>query len=111
VITAAAEQLEAWVDLAPASGRIVPRPELDRETRARVRLVILGLRLNEPAQRVARRRLLRALQRAWKIGDLKYVKAALADGPFRLVSRRFLESKRPPAAPKGTRFDDPAKGA
>lgn len=101
MITAFAEQLDGWIDLSPASGRIVPLPELDRATRARVRLVIIGLGLNDPAQRAARRRLLRALQRAWKIGDLKHVKAALADGPFRLVSRRFLESKRPPATPRG----------
>ena len=99
MIHADAEQLEGWVDLAPESGRIVPLPELDRATRARVRLVILGLRLNDPARRAARRRLLRALQRAWKIGDLKYVKAALAQGPFRLVSSRFLESRRPAPIP------------
>jgi len=95
MIDADVEQLEGWVDLAPESGRIVPRAELDRGTRARVRLVIIGLHLNDPARRASRRRLVRALQRAWKIGDLKYVKEALAHGPFRLASSTFLESRRP----------------
>lgn len=90
------QMLAGFVEIVPESGRVVPLPELDRATRARVRLVILGLRLNEAPRRASRRRLVRALARAWKIGDLKYVKAALADGPFRLVSSQFLESKRPP---------------
>jgi hypothetical protein len=99
-----AEKLDGWIDVDEASGRIFPLPELDRATRARVRLVILGLHLNDATLRVSRRRLARALQRAWKIGDLKYVKEALAEGPCRLVSRKFLASKRPPSAP-------PSRGA
>jgi len=92
------DALAGWIDFLPESGRVVPLPELDRPTRARVRLVILGLGLNDPARRATRRRLLRALQRAWKIGDLKYVKEALAAGPCRLVSAQFLASKRPSSA-------------
>lgn len=92
-----ADALDGWVDIDEASGRVIPLPELDRATRARVRLVLRGLRLNDAGLRASRRRLLRALQRAWKIGDLKYVKEAQTEGPCRLVSRKFLASKRPPS--------------
>lgn len=96
----AAEQLDGWVDYHEESGRILPRPELDRATRARVRLAILALGLNDATKRAARRKLVRALFKAWKIGDLKYVKEALAQGPYRLVGSKFLASKRPSTPPR-----------
>jgi hypothetical protein len=97
-----ADLLEGWIDFHEQTGRVLPLPELDRATRARVRLVILSFRLNDTVFRQARRRLFRMLQRAWKIGDLKYVKAVLAEGPCRFVGKKFLESKRPPSpSPSG----------
>jgi hypothetical protein len=93
-----AHLLDAWIDFHEETGRVVPLPELDRATRARVRLVIFALRLNDGRRRQARRRLLRMLQRAWKIGDLRSVKEALAQGPYRFIGRKFLASKRPSRA-------------
>jgi hypothetical protein len=93
--------LDAFIDFHEETGRVVPLPELDRRTRARVRLVILALRLNTVRRREARRRLLRMLQRAWKSGDLKVVREALAQGPDRFVGRKLLESKRPPGTTLG----------
>jgi hypothetical protein len=90
--------LEAWIDFHEETGRVVPLPELDPKTRARVRLCLIALGLNTARRREARRRLLRTLQRAWKSGDLRYVKEALSQGPDRFVARKLLESKRPSGA-------------
>lgn len=93
-----AHRLDAWIDFHEETGRVVPLPELDRATRARVRLVLLALRLNDGRLRQGRRRLLRTLQHAWKTGDLTSVKDALTQGPHRFVARKFLASKRPSRA-------------
>jgi hypothetical protein len=107
------EALEGWIDFHEETGRVVPLPELDHATRARVRLVLLALRLNTARRRVARRRLLRTLQRAWKSGDLRYIKEALSQGPDRFVARKLLESKRPPDLDRraNRQFDDPPREA
>ena len=98
--------IEAFLDFHEETGRVVPLPELDRKTRARVRLVILSLRLNTVRLREARRRLVRTLQRAWKIGDLKYIKEALSQGPDRFVAQKLWESKRPPLPAVGEKSDE-----
>lgn len=97
--------LDAFLDFHEETGRVVPLPELDRKTQARVRLVIRALRLNTVRRREARRRLLRMLQRAWKSGDLKVVREAIAQGPDRFVGRKLLESKRPSGTAPGGKSD------
>lgn len=88
------DPVDAWFDFHEETGRIAPAPELDRRTRARVRLTIRVLGLNTTARCDQRRRLLRELQVRWNAGDLEYVKEALVQGPYRFVAERFRASRK-----------------
>lgn len=88
------DPVEAWFEFHEESGRLAPAPELDRQTRARVRLTIRVLGLNSSERCTMRRVLLRALQVRWKAGDLEYVREALTTGPYRFVAEKFRASKK-----------------
>jgi uncharacterized protein (TIGR02646 family) len=88
------DPVDQWFDFHEETGALAPAPELDRRTRARVRLTIRVLGLNATERCTMRRLLMRDLHTAWKVGDLERIVEALKLGPYRFVARKFAASKK-----------------
>lgn len=89
------DPVEQWLFYDPDTGSIEPAPELGRLDRARIRRTLRVLRLNTGTRREERKKLFRELRKAWNTGDHEYIAAASRDGPYRIVVRAFLRSKKP----------------
>jgi uncharacterized protein (TIGR02646 family) len=88
------DPVDAWFDFHAETGRLAPAPELDRRTRWRVWKTIRVLGLNTTERCELRRKLLRDLDRANRIGDNEYLVEAAKRGPYRFVARKFLAGKK-----------------
>lgn len=87
------DPVEAWFDFDEVTGRLEPAPELDRRTRARVRLTIRVFGLNATARCKERQRLPRTLDNALRTRDFTFVTEAVKAGPYRFVTEKFLRAK------------------
>jgi uncharacterized protein (TIGR02646 family) len=87
------DPVEAWLDFHPETGRLEPAPVLERRTRARARLTIRVLGLNEIRRCKARQRLLRDLDIYWNTGAWDDLRDALARGVYRFVTASFFASR------------------
>lgn len=86
------DPVETWFDFDELTGRLEPAPELDRRTRARVRLTIRVFGLNAVERCKARQRYIRYLS-AWLRSDQELLQAEAKDGPYRFVTRKFLRAR------------------
>lgn len=87
------DPVDAWFDFDEVTGRLEPAPELDRRTRARVRLTIRVFGLNTTARCKQRQGVLRDLEIAVRLGALDVVQMAATTGPYRFVTKKFLRAK------------------
>jgi len=87
-----ADPVEEWLDCDPEDGRLFPRPELDRRTKARVRLTIRVFGLNAAERRFARVKHLRMLRAILQSPDRAMIGEYASQGPYRLVARRLIEA-------------------
>lgn len=88
------DPVDQWFDFHEETGELHPAPELDRKTRARVRLTIRVLGLNARERCIQRRGLLQALRVRWSAGDIAYLEEALQVGPYRFVAEKFRAAKK-----------------
>lgn len=93
------DPVDQWFAFDPSDGRLYPAPELERKTRARVRLTIRIFGLNHSTRCSARVRTWKTLENIVKepIDDALLQEYAQR-GPFRFVSTLFLKSKAPAAS-------------
>jgi uncharacterized protein (TIGR02646 family) len=90
------DPVDELFDFDEQSGRLRPRANLDWPMRVNVRLTIRLFRLNQPHRCEGRKRVWRAMQRAWKRdaptldGDDSTLKECIDQGPYRFVARRCL---------------------
>ncbi len=84
------DPVETWFDFDELTGRIEPSPELDRRTRARVRLTIRVFGLNAVERCKGRQRLVRTLNNALLAHDFDLIREEAKVGPYRFVTRKFL---------------------
>lgn len=88
------DPVEAWFDFHEETGELAPAPELDRRTRARVRLTIQVFGLNATARCKERQRMLRMLDNMLRGGDIKELSAMATAGPYRFVTRKFMAANQ-----------------
>ncbi len=75
-------------------------PELDRRTRARVRLTLSVFGLNSQDRCKARRRVWKVLENAWKSPpDRASLDDYTRNGPYRFVAALFLQTMAEPPVP------------
>lgn len=88
------DPVEDWFDFDEETGALAPAPELDRQTRARVRLTIRVFQLNTSDRCAARQMCLRGLQNAFRCRDLDYIVEAMRQGPYRFIAKKFVAGNR-----------------
>jgi len=87
------EPVDRWFELDLETGRLVPALELDRVTRARVRLTIRVLGLNAEERCRARVWTWRSLVNAAKDPvDAMFLEHHASEGPYRVVAALFLKT-------------------
>jgi uncharacterized protein (TIGR02646 family) len=91
--------VERWFVFDLDTGRVNPAPELDRRTRAQVRLTTRVFQLNTEGRCMARKRVWRAMENAAKHPqDSASLEDYAAHGPYRFVAALFLSMREGPVA-------------
>jgi uncharacterized protein (TIGR02646 family) len=88
------DPVEAWFDFDEVTGRLEPSPEIDLRSRARVRLTIRVFGLNTTLRCVTRKQMLRDLSNALLAGRLDHLEQKLKTGPYRFVTRKFMQANQ-----------------
>jgi uncharacterized protein (TIGR02646 family) len=87
------DPVDRWILFDVETGRVLPAPEIDRRTRARVRLTLGVLGLNTVDRCKARRRLWKSLENAFKTPpDRDALREHAEHGPYRFVAALFMKT-------------------
>jgi uncharacterized protein (TIGR02646 family) len=97
------DPVDTWFDVDRLTGRLRASPELDRPTRARIRLTIRVFLLNDNPRCLGRLRVMNEMENAARrdhktlARDQATLEERATRGPYRFVARRVLDTLPPSA--------------